>query len=279
MNNLKSLNNLFFALCIGSAALITSCSEAAPNAEQEAVWVKKPMFFGHGGVDPVPVSTGRSYGAPTTDVVYFKIVPMKYQEVFDDIFSNDNTPLDFNSNIVIQIKKGHTPVLLENYGENWYENNIREVYRNMTRDQVSKYSPFDLTSNREVLAQIDAAIIKGMNDYIERLSKEREFPIIVKNVITGKATPNRAQLDEMNRTAAAIQAAKTQERKREMEMAREAAEKQRAIADKAYMNEMNLTANQFIQLRAWDIIEKKEGANIDVLFDGSTEKMWNIKRK
>jgi hypothetical protein len=44
------------------------------------------------------------------------------------------------------------------------------------------------------------------------------------------------------------------------------------------MLEMNLTPQQFIQLRAWDIIEKKDGASIDVLFDGSTEKMWNIRR-
>ena len=39
-----------------------------------------------------------------------------------------------------------------------------------------------------------------------------------------------------------------------------------------------LTPDQYIQLRAWDIIEKKQGANIDVLFDGSAQHMWNIKR-
>jgi hypothetical protein len=44
------------------------------------------------------------------------------------------------------------------------------------------------------------------------------------------------------------------------------------------MKEMGLTPDQYIQLRAWDIIEKKQGANIDVLFDGSAQHMWNIKR-
>ena len=87
------------------------------------------------------------------------------------------------------------------------------------------------------------------------------------------------QLAEMNMTAAAIQKTKTQERLKEMETMREAAEKQRAKADKAYMNEMHLTPDQYIQLRAWSIIEQKEGANIDVLFDGSSQTMWNIKRK
>ena len=44
------------------------------------------------------------------------------------------------------------------------------------------------------------------------------------------------------------------------------------------MNEMNLSAAQFIQLKAWDIIATKQGANIDVLFNAQgTNQMWNIK--
>lgn len=42
---------------------------------------------------------------------------------------------------------------------------------------------------------------------------------------------------------------------------------------------MGLTAEQFISLKAWDVINSKQGANIDVLFDGGTSStMWNIKR-
>ena len=61
--------------------------------------------------------------------------------------------------------------------------------------------------------------------------------------------------------------------------AKEAAERQRAIADKAYQKELGLSTDQFIQLRAWEIIEKKEGANIDVLVgSGGTASMWNVRR-
>lgn len=118
-----------------------------------------------------------------------------------------------------------------------------------------------------------------MIEYIARLSKEKEFPVTVENVITGRAIPNQAQLTEMNNTAAQIQAKQTQERRREMEVAREQAERQRAISDKAYQREMGLTAEQFISLKAWDIIEKKKGANIDVLFNANeTTRMWNVRR-
>ena len=74
----------------------------------------------------------------------------------------------------------------------------------------------------------------------------------------------------MNKTAAAIQAKQIQEKRVEMENAR-------AIADKAYMNAMNLSPSQFIQLRQWDVIEKKDGANIDVLVGGSEVPIWHIK--
>ena len=41
---------------------------------------------------------------------------------------------------------------------------------------------------------------------------------------------------------------------------------------------MGLTAEQFISLKAWDVINSKQGANIDVLFDGgASSTMWNIK--
>jgi hypothetical protein len=64
-----------------------------------------------------------------------------------------------------------------------------------------------------------------------------------------------------------------------MLVAREAAERQRAIADKAYQEELGLTTDQFIQLRAWEIIKEKNGANIDVLFNADgTNKMWNVRR-
>ena len=76
-----------------------------------------------------------------------------------------------------------------------------------------------------------------------------------------------------------IQAKQTQEKRAEMELARAKAEKNKAIADKAYMNELALSPQQFIQLRAWDVIASKQGANIDVLVGSGETPMWNIKQK
>lgn len=274
---MKYFIKLFIALTMCVA--VASCHGVCPDADEEAVLIKKPWFFGSGGVDMEPVNTGLSWCFWSTTSETFKITPVRYEETLDDIISNENTPLDFKTQIILRIKKGESPVLLKNYGVNWYANNIKEVYNNLTRHYVSQYSPFDLTSNREVVAHIDSSVKADMIRYIDRLSVEKEFPIVVENVITGRAIPNAAQLEEMNRTAAQIQAKQTQERRYETEVAREQAERQRAVSDKAYQKEMGLTAEQFISLKAWDVISSKPSANIDVLFDGGTSShMWNIKR-
>ncbi|NDV64024.1 SPFH domain-containing protein [Bacteroides sp. 224] len=270
---------MYLIIALFACVTFTSCHGVRPDADEETVLIKKPWFFGHGGVEAKPVQTGLTWCFWSTSSETFKIVPVKHEEVLDDIISNENTPLDFKSIIVLKVKDGKSPILLENYGVNWYDNNIKETYTNLTRHYVSQYSPFDLTSNREVIAHIDSCVKNDMVKYIAKLSEEKEFPVVVENVITGRAIPNDAQLAEMNNTAAQIQAKQTQERRKEMEEAREQAERQRAISDKAYQKEMGLTAEQFISLKAWDIIEKKQGANIDVLFNAdNANQMWNIRR-
>lgn len=271
---------LYLCFALFACLSLVSCHSVSPEADEEAVLTDKPWFFGHGGVDKDPVNTGLTWCFWSTGKDYVKIVPIKYEEVLDDIISNENTPLDFKTAIILQVNKGKSPILLENYGVDWYEHNIKDTYNNFTRHYVSQFSPFDLTSNRETIAYIDSCVQVGMTKYIAELSKTKEFPVTVKKVITGRAIPNSAQLNEMNNTAAQVQAKQTQQRRKEMEDEREQAERQRAIADQAYKREMGLTAEQFISLKAWDVIEKKKDANIDVLFNADeTSKMWNVRRQ
>lgn len=261
-----------------SVLTMTSCHPAAPDADEEAVIVKKPWFFGHGGVEDKPVQSGLTWCVSSTEVVAFKIVPVRHEVFLDDLFSDDNTPLDFHTVVITQVEKGKSPVLLQNYGQDWFKTNLYNYFCNLVRDHISQHSPFDLMSNREVLNAIDKKILKQMQDYVSALSKAKEMPVVIKDVIIGKATPNKEQLAEMNRTAKVVQAKQTQEREYEVQLAREKAERQKAVADKAYMDEMHLTPQQFVQLKWVETVAAKQGANIDVLV-GPAESMWNIKRK
>lgn len=258
--------------------VMSSCHGVRPDADEESVLIDKPWFFGHGGVREKPVKTGLKWCWWSTSSETFKIVPQKQQVDMEDLVSNDNTPLDFHTVIITQIQAGKTPTLLTNYGVDWFYTNLYNHYCNRVRDYISQHSPFDLMSNREVLNEIDTKVLQDMREYVKELSAKKELPVEIQSVIIGRAIPNQEQLEEMNKTAKAVQAKQTQEREAEVQMAREKAERQRAIADKAYQQEMGLSAQQFIQLKAWDIIAQKQNANIDGLFnaDGVT-KMWDVK--
>lgn len=261
-----------------SIMCFTSCHSVSPDADEEAVLVKKPWFFGHGGVDDTAVQSGLTWCVASTSGVYFKIVPVRHEIALDDLFSDDNTPLDFHTVIITQIEKGKSPILLKNYGEDWFNTNLNNYFCNLVLNHVSQHSPFDLMSNRQILNDIDAKIMKQMQQRVNELSANKEMPIIIKDVIIGKATPNKEQLNEMNRTAKVVQAKQTQEREYEVQVAREKAERQKAKADKAYMSEMNLSASQFINLKWIETVANKQGANIDVLVGGGSDPIWNIKR-
>jgi hypothetical protein len=276
MKKKSMLSVLSLCLMLG----MNSCINVAPGAGEEAVLIHKPYIFGHGGIDEKPVETGRQYEWFSTSYVIVSMLPQKFDEKLDDAASNDNTLLDFNTQIQLQVEDNKSPVLIKNYGKDWYVSVIQEVYRNTVRNYISKFGPFDLMSNREVLDSINFAVKNDMERYIDELSvKSGELPIDVVNVVVGRAIPNEKQKAEMDNTAAATQAKRTEESRYEMLKAKEAAERQRAIADKAYQVEMGLSADQFIQLKAWEVIEKKEGANIDVLVGAnSASNMWNVRR-
>ena len=88
-----------FLCAIGLAFL----SFVNPSYDQEAALKMKPIFFGSTRVADDPVNS-ITLIAPTTTAVYFNILPQKMQFQFDDLLSNDNTPLDVNMYMIIQVK-------------------------------------------------------------------------------------------------------------------------------------------------------------------------------
>ncbi len=47
------------------------------------------------------------------------MLPQKFDEKLDDAASNDNTLLDFSTQIQLQVKDNKSPALIKNYGPNW----------------------------------------------------------------------------------------------------------------------------------------------------------------
>lgn len=268
--------------------MFSSCS--APSVEEgkeEMVFVKNPIFFGSSGVVMEPATKGTTWKVFTTDGYLYNIQPVKYEEVFDDIMTDENTPIDITVFGIFRIHQGKTPILHKNYGINWYNINIKESFRNYVKADVSNFSTYDLTSNREILDSIKITVISNLQNLIDIKNKDKEFPVEIIDVIVDRAVPNKGLKDEMDRTAIEIQAKRTENHRKQKEEERKATEVARAHADKAYRQEMGLTANEFIQLRALEIqseqlelIKNKPNVNIDVLLGGAGSlNNWDIKSK
>lgn len=272
---------MLIALIVG----FVSISLATVDGDEEGVFIKKPWLFGRGGVSDEVLEEGSSWKVFTTDFVCYKKVPIKYSEMFDDVMSDDNTPVDLQAYVILRIKKGKSNILHRNYGEDWYDNNVKETFRKSVRDRVSTFPMYDLTSNREVCEKIENEVYVLLGDYFKRLNDDKEFPVDIMSVVMDRARPNQEVMEEINRTASQIQAKQTQIKQREMEEERVKTEAARAIADKAYQREMGLSADQFIMLKGLEMemqkvemVRGKQNVNVDVMFGNATN-IWDIKRK
>lgn len=272
------MKKIFYVLSV--FFLLTSCTLASVDADEEGVFIEKPWFFGDGGVDPEPLREGTAYMVPSTDFKTFKIIPIQYDESFKDIISSDNTPLSVTAHAQIKIKTGMTPLLLKNFGENWYANDIQKLFCNEVRNEISKYTMNELTSKREIYDQVSKHITQLLNQKIQK----EQIPIELKAIIIDKAVPNEDVLEEYTRTAIALQALQTQKAQSEMQEARKITEEKRAVADNAYRDRMNLSADQYIRLRGLeiekekiDMIRNKKNVNVTLFMGGEALPTWQVK--
>lgn len=268
-----------------AAVTFTSCDLCTVDGGEEGVFIKKPWFFGEGGVDHQALTNGSEWKVWSTDYVKYSIINTKYTENFDDTATNETTTVDMNAHLFLRITPGKSPILHENYGVDWYNNNIKEIFRKYVKDFASRYDMITLVSQREIYDEIEPIIEQQMIDHINHLSETKELPIEVVDVIVDKAMANEGVREELNNTAIYMQQRNTQEMKQGVEIARRETERLRALADKEYQITMGFTPSQFIQLRALELenqkiemIKNKSNVNVDVML-GQTTPMWDIKAK
>lgn len=252
---MRKTKNLFsiLVMAIFSVLFMTSCSSVTVDGGQEVVFIEKPLLFGKGGVDPTPLTDGREWIAVTTSTVTFNVTPVTYTEAFNDMMPADNTPIDLNAYFKIRPIPGKTPLLYKNFTQDWYKHSLQAHFRTLVRDEASPYRMFDLTSRRDTSARIQAVVLAKARAYIDSL----DIPVDLQEVIIGAATPPSEVLEENKRTAAQNQNKLTQDARAAAELARKQAEINKAVADKAYKTEMNMTTSEYLQLRSLEIEKEK----------------------
>lgn len=272
----------FIAVLVIMLTTMTSCYRVTPDGDEESVLIKKPYFFGHGGVEPMPVSTGSTWVAWSTDHVEFNITPLTITEEFKNMIPKDNTPISFDAYLKIQVQQGKTPSLYQNFGIKWYEKNLQATFRTLVRDRASAYEMFELASKREISSRLEKEIYKEMVTYAATL----KLPVTIMQVSMGAITPPEQVLNETKNTAAQNQSKLTQTARAAAELSRKQAEINKAIADRAYMAQMGMTIPEYLALRHIEIEKEKvelikDHDNVSIIFggSGSTDTTLPIKQR
>ncbi|MEW6542131.1 MAG: SPFH domain-containing protein [Nitrospirota bacterium] len=228
---------------------MSGCVMPAIDAGHEGVQVMKPMFFGHGGVDPVPVSTGRVFVAFTTEIIDVDIRPIQYSEHFD-IISAENAPVSFDAFLIANVIEGRSPELISRFGPSWYVNNVKEAFRTVVREEVQKYQLFELTTKPATRAMLQDAIEREVRT---RIIEKQNIPVRLNRVVVGSILPPKGVLEQTAQTIIQEQRRITMVEFQKAEEAREKAERQRGIADRAYRESLGLTAPEFVDLRRIEV--------------------------
>ena len=250
---------------------ISSCHSVTPGAGYESVLVMKPWFFGHGGVDPVPVSTGLTYTALSTESIDFKITPVTFTEDFPNLIPADNTPLNISVYVKLQVISGQTPGLLQKFDTSWYKNNIEAPFRTSVRDMAGLYKMFDLANKREISSALEQGLFKRAQKIIDSVGLTTYVRVLTVSI--GAITPPAEVLNETRLTAAQTQSQLTQDARAKSELNRKQAEVNKAYADRAYMESMHMSVAEYLHLRQLEIEKEKvelikdnKDANVTFIF-------------
>ena len=253
---MKKLTKLTTVALIGYSLM--GCSPSPVDAGQEGVVINKPWIFGHGGVSQTPIETGLAWTVWSTEVQRYNIKPDKLKENFIDLTASDNVAIDFDAYITVQVKKGEAPTLHEKFGVDWYDNNLKDVFRKVLRNEARSRTSIELRTNENTIDEVQEKVHSSVTAY----AAEIKLPIIITKVVIGKVIPPQEVLNEAERTAAQKQRLKTQQMVQKAEVARKGAETARALADRAYMDKLRITGDQYIRLKELDIIRDKKDVTV-----------------
>jgi regulator of protease activity HflC (stomatin/prohibitin superfamily) len=231
------------AVSVLTAVSIAGCSTYAPDAGHEVVLIEKPWLFGHGGVDPDPVRTGRTFAALTTDGVDVEMRPERYEQDLPDTMTSDGVPVSFHAIVTLQVTD--SVALIKGFGQRWYKNNVEQVFGQFVRQAVRKHGMNETAISTTALDAIDDEIRDNLAKFIE----DKKLPVRLVTMTVGRANPPDAIKNQRIETAAQEQRIQTEIQIKNAEVQRKAAEEARAAADNAYRQAIGLSPEQYVQLK------------------------------
>ncbi len=225
----------------------------------------------------MPVKTGLVWKVWTTNVVKVDVRPFNIDEVFDDLVTKDNNPVDFKIHLTFKHIEGKTPILVEKFGNDWYKNKVREPLRNSTRTFTKNHTMFEMTTDSAITDKLEQQVKKEIREFLLR----EKMPTELVEATVGKVMPPKTVIESTIQTAVQKQNVKTQQERVKAEESREKAERASANADKAYMKAIGMTAAQYLEMKRLDVqklaIEAAKDGNVKInIIMGNAQPMFNV---
>jgi len=241
-----SITMFLVALMMG----LTGCSIATPDAGHQAVWIDKPFIFGHGGVDPNPVSTGRSYNWVSSAAVDVDMLPQRSDMMFDDMMTKSGVPVNFH--VVVTWHVTDSVSLVRDFGADrdrrgdwgFWRRVLDQPFRTAIRDEVKQHEMNDMAISQTAAD----TVARNVRVAAEKIVIASKVPIAITEMNVGRINPPDSVKSQRIETSAQEQRAITEQATKIAEMNRKEAEAARASADNAYREAMKLSPEQFIKL-------------------------------
>jgi SPFH domain / Band 7 family len=278
------MNRSFAPVALAVAMVgLGGCTVAAPNAGHQAVWMEKPFFFGHGGVDQTPVTAGREYGAITSEAIDVDMLPQRVDMEFDDMMTSSGVPVSFH---VVATFKVTDPVRLvsgfgadrdDKGGWGFWTRNLDQPMQNAVRDAVKKRDMQEMAISQTAADAVGQEVNAASVHIVQQLG----IPIAFTAINVGRVNPPDAIKNQRIETAAQEQRAITEQQTKLAEDQRKAAEQSRAAADNAYREAMQLSPDQFLQLERIKMQRDvcAHGTNCTFFIGGGASPVIDVGRK
>lgn len=213
--------------------------------------------------------------------------PMTFDEEFKDIMPKDNNPIDYHA--AVRLRVTDAVALVKNFDGSdtpdkgnpfWYSANVQRPFQTMNRQELRQYSMPQLALEQAVVLDVETNLKSQLTAYFKNIrrrdGKPGGLPVEVQDVTLGRISPQKEITDAYNQTGVEQQRAKTETQRAAAELVRKQAETNRALADKAYQENMNLTAPQYIQLMQIRMCADKQGG-CTVILNGGAQPMVQVK--
>lgn len=236
------MKKIVFVL-IGLISMLSSCSFENIDDNQVAVVIKRPYLFGSDGSEVL--SPGRYCIAMSSKTIPFDATPQRYKETLPDLTTKDKSNVDFDVNFLIKIMEDSANVLYGNFGLEWYIRNLQPEFRRVVRRTSMRYDMELITSDEKSTSDFEIEVLEECRQIIKSI----KIPVQLCSVNLGSAVPPNEVLEERNKTASQKQREKTLIQENINLDQYEKNERKRASGDKAYQNELQLTVDQYINLK------------------------------